>query len=68
MAKWLIVKIADDISEEKIHQLLTDVTNHEASAWYESMPDVFKNFEALDKARSTWLADRHQRKLIPVTK
>lgn len=68
MAKWLVVKLADDISEEKVHQLLSAVTNHEASAWYESVPDVFKNSETLDKAKSTWLADRRQRELIHVTK
>lgn len=64
MAKWLLVKIADDISDERLGQLLTDVTNHDASAWYESVPDVFKNSEALDKARNTWLADKHQPELI----
>lgn len=63
MAKWLVVKLADDISQEKISQLLNDVTNHEASYWYESVPDIFKNSEALEKAKSTWLADRSQREL-----
>ena len=64
MAKWLLIKIADDISDERVSQLLTDVTNHDASVWYESVPDVFKNAEALDKARNTWLADRHQPELV----
>lgn len=66
MAKWLVVKLADNIPEEKLHQLLTDMTNHQAFAWYESIPDVFKNSEALDKAKNTWLADRRQRDLINV--
>lgn len=67
MAKWLVVKLADDMAREDMRQLLADVTNHRASTWYESVPDVFKNSEALDKARNTWLTDRHQGKLIRVT-
>jgi len=68
MAKWLVVKLADEIPEKKMFQLLNNVAFHEASTWYESAPDVFNNSKALDKARRSWLTDRHQLTLMRITK
>ena len=58
MAKWLAVKVADDIPSEKMQQLLNDVTDHQCSTWYENTPDVFKTSQALDKITNAWLKEK----------
>ena len=64
MAKWLAVKVADDIPNEKMQQLLDDVTDHQSSTWYERTPDVFETSEALDEIAKTWLKEKvHTRDL-----
>ena len=68
MAKWLVVKLADEIPEKEMLHLLNNVTFHEASAWYESVPDVFRSAEALDQAMNTWLSDRRPGELLAVTR
>ena len=66
MSKWLVVKLGDKIPDEELLRLLSNVNFHEASNWYENVPDVFENSEALDKARDTWFRDGQPGQLPPL--
>ena len=59
MSKWLVVKLGDRIPDEELLRLLSNVNFHEASSWYENVPDLFESSEAMDRAMDAWFREDH---------